>query len=70
MFGALKRLLETWTLLPYIGLYVQKISSTRICKQSRCYGLFNLEHWFQRLYIDLNGYDFFVLFLCFSYRYE
>ncbi|KHD06162.1 hypothetical protein PN36_15465 [Candidatus Thiomargarita nelsonii] len=30
--GALKRLLETWTLLPYIGHYVPKISSTRICK--------------------------------------
>ena len=26
----------------------------------RCYGIFNLKHWFQRLYLDLNGYDLFT----------
>jgi transposase len=26
----------------------------------RCYGIFNLNHLFQRIYLDLNGYQLFA----------
>jgi len=27
----------------------------------RCFGLFNHQHWFQRIFLDLEGYRFFGL---------
>jgi transposase len=26
----------------------------------RCYGILNVEHWFQRIYFDLEGYSLFA----------
>ena len=41
--------------------FVEGLNNRIKVLKRRCYGLFNLKHFFQRLYLDLNGYRLFLL---------
>jgi len=53
--------------LPYQSL--QQILAVRLKKtdvnkikviKRRCYGILNVDHWFQRIYLDMEGYSLFT----------
>jgi transposase len=41
--------------------FVEGLNNKLKVLKRRCYGLFNLQHWFQRIFLDLEGYRFFGL---------
>ncbi|KAF0106395.1 MAG: transposase [Anaerolineaceae bacterium] len=65
--GFIKTLKRLWE--PITNYFVSRKNSAfveglnnkiKVLKR-RCYGLFNLKHFFQRLYLDLNGYRLFCI---------
>jgi transposase len=66
-FDSFLRLLQTWW-EEIINYFIQRENSgfvegfnnkVKVLKR-RCYGIFNLKHLFQRIYLDLNGYRLFA----------
>ena len=67
-FDAFLQTLETWweAITAFFVLransgFVEGLNNKLKVLKRRCYGLFNRQHWFQRIFLDLEGYHWFGL---------
>jgi len=44
----------------YTSGFVEGLNNKLKVIKRRCYGILNIGHWFQRIYLDLEGYSLFV----------